>query len=78
MSFRQSLSRNLVVVTEKIPAAGMTLDGSFLVFAPHFIPYVEMTLNKINDYGGNLIARLENQPEFSADGRVLNCSVKHP
>jgi len=35
-------------------------------------------LNKINDYGGNSIARLENQPKVSADGRVLNVSVKHP
>jgi len=24
--------------------AGMTLGGSFLVFDPHFMPYVELTL----------------------------------
>ena len=31
--------------------AGMTLDGSFLVFHPHFIPYVELTLIRNSRYG---------------------------
>ncbi len=39
-----------LICNSLLQSAGMTLDGSFLVFDPHFIPYLELTLFMLDEH----------------------------
>ena len=41
--------QSIFICNSLLQSVGMTLDRSFLVFDPHFIPYVDLTLIKIID-----------------------------